>query len=112
MNKKLNWLMILPIYGTLIWLLYVFVKAMGNQTTIGDQTKIKKIFLFVWGCGLAGASCVVFLLLIQIFIAYFINMDIAEYLMRYGVFVSLIVGGYLMNLVTFLLIKKHYKDLM
>ena len=103
MNKKMNYLAIIPIYGTVILLFWLFIKM-----TRGKINK-KKFYAYFISSVLFGFLSV----LITILLFNFINFltDISNFIDSYGLLVAFIVGGYLMNLFTFTLVNKKWSDL-
>ncbi len=102
MNKKLNHLAVIPLYGSIIMLFWVFVKA------IKHEINIKRFYKFFIACGLFGGSAILILMLFLLFISALV--DIKNYI-GYGVLTVVILGGYLMNLFTFTLLNKRWDDL-
>ena len=103
MNKKINYLAIIPIYGTIILLLWLFIK-MTKQ-----EINKKKFHAYFISSALFGFLSV----LIMILFLNFINslVDITDFINNYGMLVAFIVGGYLMNIFTFTLINKKWNGL-
>ena len=103
MNKKINLLIIIPIYGTIILLLWLFIK-MTKQ-----EINKKKFHAYFISSALFGFLSV----LIMILFLNFINslVDITDFINNYGMLVAFILGGYLMNLFTFTLINKKWNGL-
>lgn len=103
MNKKMNYLAIIPIYGTVILLFWLFIKMAR-----GEINK-KKFHAFFISSVLFGFLSVLISILFLNFVNSFI--DIINFINSYGILVAFIVGGYLMNLFTFTLINKKWNDL-
>lgn len=103
MNKKINYLAIIPIFGTVILFLWLFIK-MAKQ-----KINKKKFNAYFISSALFGFLSI----LITILLLNFINslVDISNFINSYGILVAFIVGGYLMNLFTFTLINKKWNDL-
>ena len=103
MNKKINYLAIIPIFGTVILFLWLYIKM--------EKQKInkKKFNAYFISSALFGFLSI----LITILFLNFINslVDISNFINSYGILVAFIVGGYLMNLFTFTLINKKWNDL-
>ena len=103
MNKKINYLAIIPIWGTIILFIWLFIK-MAKQ-----EINKKKFYVYLASSALFGflSNLIIFLFL------YFINslVDITNFIKSYGMIVAYIGGGYLMNLFTFTLINKKWNDL-
>ena len=103
MNKKINYLAIIPIFGTVILLLWLFIK------TTREEINKKKFHAYFISSALLGFLSI----LVAILLLNFINSltDITSFINSYGIFIAFIVGGYLMNLFTFTLINKKWNDL-
>lgn len=103
MNKKLNYLAIVPIYGTVVLLVWLFIK-MAKQ-----EINKKKFYVYFIGSALFGFLSI----LVVVLLLNFINSltDISNFINSYGLIVAFVVGGYLMNLFTFTLINKKWNDL-
>lgn len=103
MNKKINYLAIIPIFGTVILLLWLFIKM------IREEINKKKFHAYFISSALFGFLSI----LVAILLLNFINslIDISSFIESYGILIAFIVGGYLMNLFTFTLINKKWNDL-
>lgn len=103
MNKKINYLVIIPIFGTVILFFWLFIK-MAKQ-----KINKKKFNAYFISSALFGFLSI----LITILFLNFINslVDISNFINSYGILVAFIVGGYLMNLFTFTIINKKWNDL-
>lgn len=103
MNKKINYLAIIPIFGTVILFFWLFIK-MAKQ-----KINKKKFNAYFISSALFGFLSI----LITILFLNFINslVDISNFINSYGILVAFIVGGYLMKLFTFTLINKKWNDL-
>ncbi len=103
MNKKLNYLAIVPIYGTVVLLVWLFIK-MAKQ-----EINKKKFYAYFISSALFGFLSI----LVVVLLLNFINslVDISNFINGYGLIVAFVVGGYLMNLFTFTLINKKWNDL-
>lgn len=103
MNKKLNYLAIVPIYGSVILLFWLFIKSIKNEINK------KRFHAYFASCGIIGFLSI----LISILCLNFINslIDISLFINNYGLITAFIVGGYLLNLYTFTLINKQWDDL-
>lgn len=99
MNKKINYVFLIPIYGTVILLLYMFIKMVKKQIN-------KKWFhAFFISCGLFGFLSIIIVMLFMYFINCFIN--ISNFIDSYGMLLNFIVSGYLLNLFTFYVFNKY-----
>lgn len=103
MNKKINYLATIPIFGTVILLLWLFIKM------IREEINKKKFHAYFISSALFGFLSI----LVAILLLNFINslIDISSFIESYGILIAFIVGGYLMNLFTFTLINKKWNDL-
>lgn len=103
MNKKINYLAIIPIFGTVILLFWLFIKM------IKQEINKKKFHAYFISSALFGFLSI----LVAILLLNFINslIDISSFIDSYGILIAFIVGGYLMNLFTFTLINKKCNDL-
>ncbi len=103
MNKKLNYMAIIPIYGSVILLFWLFIKALKNQINK------KKFHIYLICSGIIGFLSILIIIL-------FLNLinslvDINDFINGYGLLVAFIVGGYILNLYTFTLINKKWTSL-
>ena len=103
MNKKMNYLAIIPIYGTIILLFWLFTKM------IKEEINRKKFYVYFVSSALFGFLSI----LIVILFLNFINSltDIVNFINSYGLIFAFLVGGYLMNLFAFTLINKKWNEL-
>ena len=103
MNKKINCLAIIPIFGTVILFFWLFIKMTKQKI---NKNKFNAYFI---SSALFGFLSI----LTTILFLNFINslVDISNFINSYGTLVAYIVGGYLMNLFTFTLINKKWNDL-
>lgn len=103
MNKKINCLAIIPIFGIVILFFWLFIKMTKQKI---NKNKFNAYFI---SSALFGFLSI----LITILFLNFINslVDISNFINSYGILVAYIVGGYLMNLFTFTLINKKWNDL-
>ena len=99
MNKKINYLAIIPVFGTVILLFWLFIKMSKHEINK------KKFHAYFISCALFGFLSI----LITILFLNFINslVDITDFINSYGIFIAFLVGGYLMNLFTFFLFNKY-----
>ncbi len=103
MNKKMNYLVIIPVFGAVILLLWLFIK-MAKQ-----EINKKKFHTYFISSALFGFLSI----LVTILLLNFVNSltNITNFIDSYGIVVSFVVGVYLMNLFTFTLINKKWNDL-
>lgn len=97
MNKKINYLAIIPIYGTVILMIYLFVLMAKNRI---DK---RKFVLYFTSVALFGFLSILFFVLLFKFM--YINFDI-QLLYDYGLLFAFILGGYAMNAFAFIALKK------
>ena len=103
MNKKINYLAIIPIFGTIFLLFWLFIKM------IKQEINRKKFHAYFISSALFGFLSI----LIAILFLNFVNSltVITNFINSYGIIVAFLVGGYLMNLFTFSLINKKWNEL-
>ena len=103
MNKKINYLAIIPVYGTCIVLIILFIK------TIRQEITRKKMIMYMFSCALVGFLSILISMLFLKFINDLTNHE--TFINTYGVWIGFILGGYIMNIFTFVLINKHHDEL-
>ena len=103
MNKKTNYLAIIPIFGSVILFLWLYIKLLKHEI----NTK-KFLTCFISSVLLGFLSIVVVMLFL-----YFINylFDIKIFIENYGMIVAFVIGGYLLNLFSFVSINKNWDNL-
>lgn len=103
MNKKTNYLAIIPIFGSVILFLWLYIKLLKHEI----NTK-KFLACFISSALLGFLSIVVVMLFL-----YFINylFDIKIFIENYGMIVAFVIGGYLLNLFSFVSINKNWDNL-
>ena len=103
MNRKMYFLAILPIWGSIILLFWLFIKM------VKQEINKKKFDAYFISSALFGFLSI----LVTILLLNFVNslIDITNFINSYGLLIAFIVGGYLMNLFTFTLINKKWDDL-
>lgn len=102
MNKKIKWLSIVPLYGTCILLIYLFVLSIKHKISKG------KFFMVFWIT--AFVSSMLFYLIV--ILAYIFSKKIIQFdFNKYGAIVAIIIGGYLMNAFTFIYVDKKWNYL-
>lgn len=102
MNKKLNYLSIIPLYGTCILLIYLFVLS------IKDKISKKKFFKSFVICAIVSAICWYMVMMIVYIVSkklIYFNFD------SIGILITMIIGGYMMNAFTFIFINKKWEYL-
>lgn len=104
MNKKINYLAVIPIWGSVVLLFGLFIKVIKNKVCR------KKFHAYFISCALMGALSII----VTVFFLHFLNsmIDISRFIEKYGRIVAFSIGGYLMNLFTFVLINKSWENLM
>lgn len=103
MNKKINLLIIILIYGIIILMIWLFIRMIKEEIN-------KKIFYAIF---ISSALFGFLSILITILFLNIINSltNITYFIDNYGMLFSFIIGGYLMNLFTFILINRKWNDL-
>ena len=103
MNKKMNYLAFIPVFGAVVLLFWLFIKVAR-----GEINK-KKFNAYFFSSGLFGFLSVLVSVLFLNFIYSLIG--IRNFIDNFGLLIAYIVGGYSMNLFTFALINKKWNDL-
>lgn len=102
MNKKIKYLMFIPLYGICILLIYLFVQCLKEKIS---KRKFGKIFLI---CGIVSAICWYMVLVIVFLVSKkLIFFDFNEL----GIILTIIIAGYMANLFTFKLIEYKWEYL-
>ena len=103
MNKKTNYLAIIPIFGRVLLFLWLYIKLLNHE--LNTQ---KFLACFISSALLGFLSIVVVMLFL-----YFINylFDIKIFIENYGMIVAFVIGGYLLNLFSFVSINKNWDNL-
>lgn len=92
MNKKLKYLSIIPLYGTCILLIYLFVLSLK------DKISKKKFFKNFLICAIVSAICwCMVMVIVYIVSKKIINFDFDNS----GILITMIIGGYMINAFTF-----------
>ena len=102
MDKKLSYLRYIPLYGTIIVIFVLFVKAVKKEL---NYSKFMKLF-FKIGFMTAGIILPLQLLLIVI------NNYVIRISLPIIFLVTIFLGGYLMNYFAFKMINKKYNELL
>ncbi len=102
MSRKLNYLAAVPLYGTVVLWLLLFWRV------VRQEISKKKFNTYFWRCGLLGGFIYIALMLGLVVVSKVV--DIKEYI-GYGILVVLVIGGYLLNLITFKTLNKHWDEL-
>lgn len=99
MKKKMNFLAVIPIYGTVIIMLWMFVQ------TIKQRIPMKRFVVYLASTALAGFLSILFSILLFIFIGkLFLTSTLIN---EHGIVMGFVLGGYLLNLFTFTMINKQ-----
>lgn len=103
MNKKMNYFAVIPIWGTVVVLLWLYIKMVKRKIN-------KKKF---HACFASSALFGFLSILVTVLFLNFINarIDISDFVNNYGLLTAFICGGYLMNLFTFTLVNKKWDAL-
>lgn len=99
MNKKINYLSIIPLYGTCIALIYLFFLSVKEKIS-------KRIFMKVfWICAIVSALCwsMTYLILFTINRSFHIS-----FLMDNLIIILIVIAGYMMNAFVFTFINKKW----
>ncbi len=100
--KKINFLVWIPVYGTVILFFWLFVKKIRNEIN-------NKFHFYFIISSLFGFLSFIVVILFLLFLKNIFHMD--EFVQQYGFFTTIILGGYLMNLFSFFLLNKKWNDL-
>lgn len=92
MNKKLKYLSIIPLYGTCVLFVYLFILSLK------DKISKKKFFKSFFICAIVSAICWYMVMMIVYIVS--------EKLIRFdfntiGLILTMIIGGYIINAFTF-----------
>ncbi len=103
MNKDMNYLAVIPLYGAVILMAWLFIKGMRHE--VHFKKAVKYFFL----CGLIGVASMVVVALL----ALLVNSLVTEpnFFVKYFRLFILLIGGYIMNIFSFLLINKKWDEL-
>lgn len=101
MDKKMNYLAVIPVYGTVILLFWLFIKTLR-----------KEIDMKLFNICLASSAFVGFLsILMSILLFAFIGMLFGQdtFINNFVLFLGYVLGGYLTNLFSFTLVNKKLR---
>ena len=102
MNKKLNYLSILPLYGTCILYVYLFILSLKNKIS---KKKFFRSFIF---CAIVSAICwYMVMMVVYIVSEKLIHFDFNSV----GLIIIIIIGGYIINAFNFKYIDKKWNYL-
>ena len=102
MNKKLNFLAIIPVFGTVILLVYLFFLALKKDISR------KKFMITFWICGIVSGICWIGIFLIFSLLA---NKLPDLFVGTNWIPVAIVIAGYMMNFFTFVFLNKKWKNL-
>ena len=100
MKKQVKILSIVPFLGFSIILLILYIKALKGKIDI------KRFFKHFISCAFVGFIGIITSILFLKILSFVITMD--EFLQTYGMVISFIFGGYVINIFTLLLANKYY----
>lgn len=99
MNKKLKYLAAIPLYGTCILLIYMFVLCLK------EEISKKRFFKVFFICAIVSAICwYMVMMIVYIISKKIINFDFN----KIGLIITMIIGGYMMNTFTFIYVDKKW----
>lgn len=101
MDKKMNYLAFIPIFGSVVLLLWIFIK------TIKKEISMKQLNAYM-----ASSAFVGFLsILVSVLLFKFIGSQFATstFINEYLFVLGFILGGYLLNLFVFAMINRHFR---
>ena len=98
MDKKMNYLAAIPIYGSVILMFWLFIK------TIRREIDMKQLSAYLASSALVGFLSILISVLFFKFVgSIFVNIT---FINDYGLILGFVLGGYLMNLFTFTMVNK------
>lgn len=103
MNKKLNYLAIIPVWGSVVLFLYLFIKM------VKKEVNPKKFHAYFISSALFGFFSILIVVLGMNFIHSFV--DISDFVSNYGLATAFIIGGYILNSFVFILINRKWNDI-
>ena len=99
MNRKLNYLSAIPLYGTCFLLIYLFALSIKERIS---KKKFRKVFYI---CAIVSALC--WYMIVAIFLIINNNIN-SSFLNNYGLIPVVIIGGYMMNGFVFTFVNKKW----
>ena len=103
MSKNLKYLSIIPLYGTCILLIYLFVLCLKDRIS---KKKFYKAFII---CAVASAVCwYMIAMIVYITSKSIISFDFVDF----GIIITLFIAGYMINAFTFTYIDKKWDYLL
>ncbi len=97
MDKK-NYLAIIPLYGSVILIIWMYIKM------IRQEISMKRFVAYLSSSAIVGFVSILISILLFKFISSFLASNI--FINDYGLIAGFILGGYLLNLFTFTLVKR------
>ena len=102
MNKKLKYLSIIPLYGTCILFVYLFILS------IKDKISKKNFFKSFILCAIVSAIC----WYMVVMIVYIVSEKLIHFdFHSIGIIITMIIGGYIINAFTFKYVDKKWNYL-
>jgi len=102
MNKKLKYLSIIPLYGTCILFVYLFILSIKGK--ISKKNFFKRFIL----CAIVSAIC----WYMVVMIVYIVSKKVIHFdFHSIGVIITMIIGGYIINEFTFKYVDKKWNYL-
>ena len=107
MNKDMNYLAVIPLYGAVIF--STNDKFISISLSMRHEVHFKKAVKYFFLCGLIGVASMVVVALL----ALLVNSLVTEpnFFVKYFRLFILLIGGYIMNIFSFLLINKKWDEL-
>jgi len=103
MSKKMNYFIIIPIFGTIIILFTLYVQALKRKV------RIKTLAKLWFAIGFFGGFAIFISILLLKIISLIISIE--SFVETYGMLFAFILGGYLMNIFTIKMINRYYDKL-
>lgn len=102
MNKNLRYLVLLPLYGSIILLFYLFIKM------IRQELSKKKFYNYFFKCGFFGFLIILISFLLINLINYLFDLTLFSGMV--SIVIVFILAGYVFNLFVFFQFYKHWID--
>ena len=100
MEKNVKYLSIVPLFGSVILLFYLFIKSFKGEI---DK---KRFFIFFYSSGFVGFCSILVVIMSLNLVNYLF--DIQEFILNFGLSTAFVFGGYLLNLFTFTIAIKKW----
>lgn len=102
MNKKIKYLSLIPLYGTCILLIYLFVLSIKEKI-------LKKVFVKTFMiCAIVSAICWYMVMII----VYIVSKSIIPFNFNaFGILITMVIGGYMINAFSFVYIDKKWNNM-